>query len=160
MRHELRFRESVLRQMQARHPRRPVVAFAISKLVSFEHRKASMHRLIARSLLLVVFVGNFGPLTLAATAAPHACCVRKVHRCHDSPAIEQSSQANQLVIRAVRCCNHDCCRAVTTARWAHAQPPMANSLAQNVEGYLGQSSPVLPNTEVSRFQSTRAPPAC
>jgi hypothetical protein len=31
---------------------------------------------------------------------------------------------------------------------------------QNVEAYLGQSSPIPSNIEVSRSQSTRAPPAC
>jgi len=116
-----------------------------------------MHRLIARFLLLVALVGNFAPLALAATAAPHACCVRKAaHRCHDSLA----AQAGQLVIHDAACCHHDCCRAVTTARWAHAQSPASAPFVQNVEAYLGQSNPVLSNMEVPRFQSTRAPPAC
>jgi hypothetical protein len=120
-----------------------------------------MHRLIARFLLLVALVGNFAPLALAATAAPHACCVRKAaHHCHDSLASEQVSETGQLAVRDVSSCNHDCCRAVTTARWAHAQSPASASFVQNVEAYLGQSTPVLSNAEVSRFQSTRAPPAC
>jgi hypothetical protein len=120
-----------------------------------------MHRLIAKFLLLFALVGNFAPLALAATAAPHACCVRKAHHhCHDSLASEQASEAGQLVIRDAACCNHECRRAVTTARWAHAQSPASASFMQTVEACLGQSTPVTPNREVSRLHSTRAPPAC
>jgi hypothetical protein len=119
-----------------------------------------MHRLIARFLLLVALVGNLAPLALAAAASPpHACCVRKaVHHCHDSVASDQIQEAGQPVIRGTSCCNHDCCRALTTSRWAQAQQPTATSFAQNVEAYLGQSIPVSPTTAVSSFQSTRAPP--
>jgi hypothetical protein len=115
-----------------------------------------MHRWIARFLLLVAFAGNLAPLALAATAAPpHACCVRKaVHPCHNSLAAE----TGQLVIRASDCCNHNCGRAVIPVRWARAQPPVATSFAQDVEAYLRQLSPASPNTELCRFQSTRAPP--
>jgi hypothetical protein len=125
-----------------------------------------MHRLIARSLLLVALVGNFAPLALAATAAPRACCIRKtVHHCHDSLghdslASAPISDSGQLVIRDVGTCNHDCCRAVPTDRWAQAQPPAAASFVRHVEAYLGQSNPVFPNAGLFRFQSTRAPPVC
>jgi hypothetical protein len=118
-----------------------------------------MHRLVARFLLLAALVGNLAPLVLAATAAPHACCVRKaVHRCHDS--LSSQSETGELLLRDAGVCNHDCCRAVTTARWAHAQSSASAAHVQNVEAYLGQSSPVASNIEVSRSQSTRAPPAC
>jgi hypothetical protein len=120
-----------------------------------------MHRFIARLLLLAALVGNIAPLALAATPAPHACCVRKAaHRCHDSLAAQQAAEAGQFVIHAAACCNHDCCRAVTTARWAHAQSSASAPFVQNVQAYLGESSRVPSNTEVSRSQSTRAPPAC
>ena len=120
-----------------------------------------MHRLIARLLLLAALLGNLAPLVLAATAAPHACCIRKVaHRCHDSLASKQVTEAGELVIRDAACCNHDCCRAVTTARWAQAQSSASAPFVQNVEAYLGQASPVPSNIEVPRSQSTRAPPAC
>jgi hypothetical protein len=118
-----------------------------------------MQRLIARFLLLTALVGNLAPLSLAASARPHACCIRKaVHRCHDSGVSEGFSEAAQLVIRDSSTCNHDCCRAVTTAQWAHARPTASTSRAQIVEAYLGQSNPASPNTEVFGFQSTRAPP--
>src|ERR1022692_1048340 len=86
---------------------------------------------------------------------PHACCLRKsVHHCHESPA----AATEQLVLHLGDCCNHGARQAVTTVRWAHAQPPATASFAQNVEPYLGPSSSLSPNTEVSRFQSARAPP--
>jgi hypothetical protein len=117
-----------------------------------------MHRLIAKLLLLVALAGNLAPLALAATAAPHACCIRKaVHHCHDS--LSSQSESGQLIIRDAPNCNHDCCRAVTTARWAHAQPRADQSFVQNIEAYLGHSNPVSPTTEPTSFQSTRAPPA-
>jgi len=121
-----------------------------------------MQRLIARFLLLVALPGNLAPLALAVTAAPlHACCVRKAaHRCHDSLTSEQVSEAGQLVLRDTGSCNHDCCRAVTTARCAHAQSRTSAPFVRNVEAYLGESCPVPSNTEVPRFQSTRAPPSC
>jgi len=118
-----------------------------------------MHRLIARLLLLVVLVGTLGPLALAAAAAPpHACCMRKaVHHCHGSAASEQISEIGQLAIRGTSCCNHDCCRAVTTSRCAQAGQPAA-SFTQYAEAYLGRTTPASPATDVSPFHSSRAPP--
>jgi hypothetical protein len=120
-----------------------------------------MHRLTARFLLLIALVGSLGPLALAAAAPIRACCVRKaVHHCHDSLASEQILETGQLALHDTSCCNHDCGRAVTTAQWAQAQPPAATELAPNVEAYVSQSTQVHPNTELSRFQSSRAPPTC
>jgi hypothetical protein len=118
-------------------------------------------QLTAKFLVFVALVGTFTPLALAATAPPHACCVRKAaHRCHDSLTSEQVSETGQLVLHDTGGCNHDCCRAITTARWAHAQSRASACFVRNVEAYLGESSPVIPNTGASRFQSTRAPPSC
>jgi hypothetical protein len=120
-----------------------------------------MQRLIARFLLLAALVGNLAPLALAATAAPHACCIRKAaHHCHDPLTSEQLSESGQLVLRDAPNCNHDCCHAVTTARWAHAQSSASTPFVQNVEAYLGASNPVSPTTVPASFQSTRAPPSC
>ena len=142
--------------MRVDSPHNPVLAQGIRMLIICLHLRLSMNRLIARFLLLVALVGNFAPLALAAAAPPpHACCVRKAaHHCHDSVA----SQSDELVIRNSDCCSQDCRRAVTTARWAHAQPRAAAGFALNVEAYLGQSIPVSPDFKVFGFQSTRAPP--
>jgi putative oxidoreductase len=133
------------------------LAIGIRKLISFQHLGPSMHRLIARLLLSVTLMGNLAPLALAATAAqPHACCVRKaVHHCHDS----STPETNQLLVHSAGCCNQHCGTAVTTVRWAYAQPRVSTFSAQNVETHPGQPDLVSPNTEASRFQSTRAPPA-
>ena len=115
-----------------------------------------MHRLTARILLLFALAGTFVPLALAATAAPpHACCRRKgAHPCHDSAAIE----SDQLAIRNAGCCNHDCCRAVTTSQSANPQPGMIASFAPNVDAHITDPHPTTPASELSASQSTRAPP--
>src|SRR5271169_3819487 len=93
-----------------------------------------MHRLTARLLLFLALVGNLVPLALAATAAPpHACCLRKgVHHCQDS----LTAESEQLVIRDASCCNHDCCRAVTTSQSAHPQSRAAAFFLQTVAALL------------------------
>lgn len=118
-----------------------------------------MQRLTAKFLLLFALAGSFIPLAFAATAAvPHACCIRKAHHCHDSQGTAEESE--QLVIRAASCCNHDCCRAVTTSQWAHPQPRMTAIFAQKINARTIESHPDSPSTEFSSSQSTRAPPTC
>jgi hypothetical protein len=115
-----------------------------------------MHRLTARVLVFFALVGIFVPLALAATAAPpHACCRRKAaHPCHDSVAIE----SDQLAIRNAGCCNHDCCRAVTTSQWANPQPGMTAGFAPNKDAQTTDPHPTTPASDLSASQSTRAPP--
>src|SRR2546430_9720090 len=114
----------------------------------------AMQRSITRFLLLVVLLGSFGPLALAAAApAMHACCIRKaIHDCHDS------SVSGRLAISGKSCCNTNYCRALTTARWAHAEQPSSASFAQDAEAYLGQPISISPATEIFAFHSSRAPP--
>jgi len=114
-----------------------------------------MHRLTARLLLLLAFVGTLAPLALAATAAPeHACCLRKgVHLCHGS-----APESDQRSIRDASCCNHDGCRAATTSQWAHAQPTTTAAFVQDVEARIGESRTATPAAKRFSLQSTRAPP--
>jgi hypothetical protein len=114
-----------------------------------------MQRLTARFLLLLALAGTFAPLALAATAAPeHACCLRKgVHQCHGS-----APESDQRSVRDTSCCNHECCRAVTTSQWAHAQPQVSTPSVQNIEARLADSQTVYPATKRFSSQSTRAPP--
>src|ERR1700683_5487125 len=115
-----------------------------------------MHRLTARLLLFFALVGSLVPVAVAATTSVRACCLRKgVHHCQDSVA----SDSDQPVIRDASCCNRGCGRALTTHRWAQAQPLAVYSFARNVEAYLGRPSLISANREVSRYRSTRAPPA-
>lgn len=116
-----------------------------------------MHRLTARFLLLFALVGYLAPIAMASSAPAHACCLRKgVHHCQDASGAE----TEQPTIRDASCCKGDCCRAVTTAQWAHARSIAAVGFARHIEAYVGQSNPVSRNSDIFRFQSTRAPPAC
>jgi hypothetical protein len=132
-----------------------------NRLLGFDSKvrlKRTMHRLTARILLSLLLVSAFAPVALAFSAPlpQHACCVRKAHHCHESATPE----SGQRSIGAQDCCNHDCCRAVTTSQWAHPQSQADGSFAHDIQSYLGLSSPSSPNGEVSRFQSARAPPSC
>jgi len=116
-----------------------------------------MHRLTARLLLTFALVGSFAPAALAAASAPpHACCVRNAGHCHDSAA----SESDLLAIRGDGCCNHDCCRAATAARWACPPPRLAAFFLQTIHPHAAGSPQGLPATASAEFQSTRAPPAC
>ncbi len=115
----------------------------------------SMQRLIARFLLLFALVGTFVPLALAVTATPpHACCLRKApHQCHGS-----STESGQRAISSTACCNHDCCRAVTTSQSAHPEPVLAPGFAQYVEAGIVESTSAVPAVKLLASQSPRAPP--
>src|SRR5579872_4605865 len=115
-----------------------------------------MHRWTAKFLLLFALVGTLVPLALAATAAPpHACCLRKsVHQCHGTA----SSEADQRSVSSTACCNHDCCRAVTTSQCAHPQTSLASAGAPVVDSRIAEPQRSAPATERSASQSTRAPP--
>jgi hypothetical protein len=116
-----------------------------------------MHRLTARFLIVLALVGNLAPIALSAAAPPRSCCFRKgVHHCQDSLTIE----TEQPVIRDASCCKGDCSRAITTNQSAYTQPLPIASFSRKVEAYLGRLNLISHNAEVSRFQSTRAPPAC
>jgi len=122
-----------------------------------------MHRLTARFLFLFVLLGNFVPLALAAAAGQaHACCVRKAaHHCYGS-GLGQGivvTDSSRHSIHDARCCNHECCRAVTTAHWAHPQPRTASLCREEISRVQEfQKNP--PVKESFALQSTRAPPYC
>jgi len=114
-----------------------------------------MQRLTARFLLLFALAGTFVPLALAATAAPpHACCIRKAaHPCHGT-----SPEADQRTVRAIGCCNHDCCRAVATSQWAHPPQSLASVIPPRVDARVAESPARAAATKLLASQSTRAPP--
>jgi hypothetical protein len=117
-----------------------------------------MHRLTAKLLLLFAFVGTLAPLALALTGPPqHACCVRKaVHHCHESDGADTS----RLLISGAGCCNGDCCRAVTTARWAYAHAAMNVLHERNISARADQLHQISFHAEVLELHSSRAPPGC
>jgi hypothetical protein len=118
-----------------------------------------MQRLTARFLLLFALVGTFVPLALAVTAPrPHSCCLRKsAHQCHQ-PVNAAADESDQRSIHGAGCCNHDCCRAVTTTQSADPQASSAPVFAPNVEGCIAALHSSALAAELLASQSTRAPP--
>lgn len=114
-----------------------------------------MHRRIAKFLLLFAVMGNLAPVALAISApAPHACCVRKPLHHQREAAVA----AEQLALQSSQCCNHDCCRAVSTARWAQAQSPIGAFFAGSSVRALDLRHPAFVSTGILGFQPSRAPP--
>src|SRR6266850_690583 len=113
-----------------------------------------MHRLTARLLLLFALVGNFVPVALALSAAPspHACCVRKAPQAHPCHGMAMATtEPEQLAVRGTGCCNHDCCRGVTVARWAQTEPVAVSTLARDVTTttkLLHVNSPITHHSEL------------
>jgi hypothetical protein len=118
----------------------------------------NMHRLTARFLLLFAVVGNFVPLALASVAEqPHACCVRKAaHPCHGGAIVDSSRPS----VHDTQCCNHDCCRAVTTAQWAHPQPRSASVCGRFISSRVAEFQKDPPAKKSFAPLSARAPPYC
>jgi len=119
-----------------------------------------MKRFAARLLLLFACAGTFLPVALQAMAAPpRACCRRKsAQQCHEMAASNAAaSNPDESSIRSGGCCNHDCCRTLTTSQWAD-YPKAANIFSQSIDGStFGPRAAVLAR-EVSRSHSSRAPP--
>jgi hypothetical protein len=113
-----------------------------------------MQRLTARLLLLFALAGTFVPVAMQALAAPpHACCLRKaVHRCHQ-PGASQDPVASDA-----GCCNHDCCRALTTAQWATLEVSPNLSATLHVASYITVSLTSAAAKELLSSRSSRAPP--
>src|SRR5579871_1743618 len=118
------------------------------------HQRHNMQRLTARILLLFALAGTFVPVGMQALAAPpHACCLRKaIHRCH-TPGASQDPVASDA-----GCCNHDCCRAVTTAQWANLEASHNSSATLRAEHYETVSRTSAPTKELLSSRSSRAPP--
>jgi hypothetical protein len=116
-----------------------------------------MHRIITNFLLLFALVGNLAPIALAmSTPTVHACCLRKaVHHCHGS----QASDSGQLVIRSSGCCDHECCRAATTAQWAYPQQRLHFVSLRDLNAHAAEIRTDFPASASAKFQSTRGPPA-
>jgi hypothetical protein len=112
-----------------------------------------MQRLTAKFLLLFALIGTVVPVAIAVTAPQHACCIRKTHHCHESA----SSDSTQLAISS-KTCDHDCCRAVSTSKWANLQLGTSPAFVQNIEAHAADSQPHSPALELTASKSPRAPP--
>jgi hypothetical protein len=117
----------------------------------------SMQRITARFLLLIALVGTMVPVAIEAKATPrHACCVRKgSHHCHESG----QEPSEQPVLADVGCCNHNCCRAVTSSQWAHPQPSQSPLSTADSAGCANGAQPDKQVSAGSSLLRSRAPPA-
>lgn len=115
-----------------------------------------MRQVITKFLLVFALVGNLAPVALAiSTPTLHACCLRKAdHHCHGS----QASDSGQLAIHGSSCCGHECCRAVTTAQWAHPEQRLDFVSPQNSNAQAAGRRTDFPASASAEFQSTRGPP--
>jgi len=111
-----------------------------------------MHRFTARALLVLLLVGTFAPVALAASAQPpHACCLRKMHD-HPSP--------HQAEFQAPFCCHHDCCRSAVSRRFAEV-PPVAGAVATPTRSRLQSDlNPAFGASDPNSSHSVRGPPLC
>jgi len=110
-----------------------------------------MHRLTARLLLVLLFVGVFVPVALAIAATPpHACCMRKPM--HDHASHSSGFQAPP------GCCQRDCCRPLTVSQWAHLSPSAGAESTSTSATLPADRRPIGFATTIDRAHSGRAPP--
>jgi len=114
-----------------------------------------MRRALTTFVLLYAVAAVFAPVAFAFTApAPHACCIRAAHHCH-----EMASAENGLALRSLSCCGQDCGRAVTSAQWAHAQSSAVTAAYQTPARLQVPALSTRTNSEVARLTPSRAPPS-
>jgi hypothetical protein len=121
-----------------------------------------MHRWTAKLLLLVMLVPAFGPLAPARASqqgSPHCAhqTAKPAMQCHHGMAMAPSSEAS---FRALdNCCpNHDCCRGLKTSEWARPASDLLSCISLLIEHAPASRGEVLPSTDVSQYDSARAPP--
>jgi hypothetical protein len=69
-------------------------------------------------------------------------------------------QSEQAVLQDAGCCNHNCCRAVTSSQWAHPQPSSTGATVEDTTGHDISDQPDGPPSIGSSCLHSRAPPAC
>ncbi len=110
-----------------------------------------MHRLTARSLLILILSGTFAPAALAISAeSPHACCKRK-------PLHDHGGRSSEF--RAPDSANHDCCRSLTISQRAQPRPPISGSVSQPSATLVQEMGPGYRIIAFIDSRSARAPPA-
>jgi hypothetical protein len=130
-----------------------------------------MHRLIARTLLFVLLAGMFSPLAAASSmSVAHPHCHRKpvpapasseMTECHHHTAAapESALPTSDRVLSAKDCCqDHECCRSMARAQWAHASlPSMHGELSRATQISVVLDSPAR-SFELAFNHPGRAPP--
>jgi hypothetical protein len=128
----------------------PPVTYSFLTIFAEDRLPATMHRLTARLLLILMLSGTIAPAALAISApSPHACCKRKPLHNHGGPSSE---------FRASDCGNHDCCRPLTVSQRAQPRPPISGCVSQPSATLLQQMNPSCRIIDFSDSRSARAPP--
>ena len=113
-----------------------------------------MHRLTARLLLWAALVGTFAPLTMALSAQlPHACCIRKAHRCHES-----AGASSEAAFQSSDSEKHSCCRALAVTQWAQPQPAANMNFTPQHHSLAAQKDPYLSGSYLIASRYVRGPP--
>jgi hypothetical protein len=119
-----------------------VVRLVVSTLLAY------MNRWTARVLLLLLLMGEFGPVALAISAsAPHACCMRKPMRHSGHESAFQSA-----------CQDHRCCTPLASTHWAQAGTVRRVHVSPPATVLNSGMPPVAAKRHVERSLSVRAPP--
>lgn len=123
-----------------------------------------MYRLTARLVLMLTLVAAFAPIVVAASARPHACCVRKSKQCHDKDMAGMSHHSmpehdnSAVSFESSGCAQHSCCRALTVGQSA-APAVMRSAIIRADLGRIAfASQPYLFSSGAQSLHSGRAPP--
>jgi hypothetical protein len=109
-----------------------------------------MYRLIARALLVLLLMGSFIPLAVAATQpAPHACCMRKPM--HDS--------SSQVQLHSLGCDGRSCCRGLVIPHGAQAAPATSCTTRPHSAARVSELPLLALSFGSDPSHSGRAPPA-
>ncbi|MGA7560579.1 MAG: hypothetical protein WBW12_16790 [Terriglobales bacterium] len=125
-------------------------------------------RWTARFLMLVMLVPAFGPMAMPCAALPAAMhCMRQAVSaqpampCHHGMAQSppsQSDPARASVQAASNCCQSHCCCGATTSEWAQPASNLLFFFNLLIEPARPTQNAELRSTDLSGYDSARAPP--
>ncbi|MGA7077595.1 MAG: hypothetical protein WBQ43_06470 [Terriglobales bacterium] len=114
-----------------------------------------------------MLVPAFGPMAMPCAALPAAMhCMRQpvsapAMQCHHGMAQASPSQSDPFAasIQAVNtCCQNHCCCGATTSEWAQPASDLLSFFRLLVEPARPIRNALLRSTDVSGYDSARAPP--
>jgi len=129
----------------------------------------NMRRVLATWLLLVIPLGTFGPLALAASSSvPAAHCNRRTlaaqtahHHCHEIAEARESTPApsSSAAFQNTSCCvNHECCRSLVRSQWAHFSPSIVCLGTSSAGPSPVEHHSSIRSANVLAYRPVRAPP--
>jgi len=119
----------------------------------------------ARFLMLVMLVPAFGPMAMPCAALPAAMhCLRQpvpsqpAMPCHHAMTSSQSDPPGASIQAVSNCCQSHCCCGATTSEWAQPASNLLSFFSLLIEPARPTQSAVLHLTDISGYDSARAPP--